>query len=207
MNYTWDLAGNLTSYSNGVWPQYNQSFNLAGRLTTLTSSYVDSQHPATLFSNASYNGFGELLTATLGNGLAETRTYNARGWLATIGDGSAYTLTVPSANGYAGNGNILAANDSVNGNWSYTYDDFNRLSTAAKNGVGTYSWAYDRFGNRWQQNLNGSAQWNQTFSGGNNRMDGWSYDAAGNLRNDGIHSYSYDAENRLISVDGGPTAS
>ncbi|MBI3652470.1 MAG: hypothetical protein HY231_15730 [Acidobacteria bacterium] len=31
----------------------------------------------------------------------------------------------------------------------------------------------------------------------------YSYDAAGNLTNDGAHAYSYDAENRLASVDGG----
>jgi YD repeat-containing protein len=44
-----------------------------------------------------------------------------------------------------------------------------------------------------------------TFSGLNNRIDGYSYDAAGNVLNDGSHSYTYDAENRIISVDGGAT--
>jgi len=37
-------------------------------------------------------------------------------------------------------------------------------------------------------------------------MDGYSYDAAGNLLNDGTHSYTYDAENRITKVDGGNTA-
>ncbi|MGH9643999.1 MAG: RHS repeat-associated core domain-containing protein, partial [Terriglobales bacterium] len=36
----------------------------------------------------------------------------------------------------------------------------------------------------------------------NNRMDLFSYDTAGNLLNDGTHQYFYDAENRLIQVDG-----
>ena len=31
------------------------------------------------------------------------------------------------------------------------------------------------------------------------------YDPAGNVTNDGVHSYVYDAENRLVSVDGGAT--
>lgn len=35
---------------------------------------------------------------------------------------------------------------------------------------------------------------------------GYTYDAAGNLTNDGAHSYTYDAENRIVSVDGGATA-
>jgi RHS repeat-associated protein len=32
------------------------------------------------------------------------------------------------------------------------------------------------------------------------------YDAAGNVTNDGVHSYTYDAENRVVSVDSGATA-
>jgi hypothetical protein len=36
----------------------------------------------------------------------------------------------------------------------------------------------------------------------NNRIVGSSYDAAGNLLNDGTHTYAYDAENRILSVDG-----
>src|SRR5688572_24405469 len=35
----------------------------------------------------------------------------------------------------------------------------------------------------------------------------YSYDANGNLTNDGLRSYQYDAENRLVSVDSGATAS
>lgn len=35
-----------------------------------------------------------------------------------------------------------------------------------------------------------------------NRIVGLQYDAAGNLTNDGMHSYTYDAENRLTKLDG-----
>jgi RHS repeat-associated protein len=35
----------------------------------------------------------------------------------------------------------------------------------------------------------------------------YSYDAAGNVTNDGVHSYGYDSENRVVNVDGGSTAS
>jgi RHS repeat-associated protein len=34
----------------------------------------------------------------------------------------------------------------------------------------------------------------------------YSYDSAGNVTNDGVHSFTYDAENRVVSVDGGSTA-
>src|SRR5579883_1775894 len=92
------------------------------------------------------------------------------------------------------------------------YDQFNRLVGAIKNnGAAVFSYVYDRFGNRWQQNGPNSMQ--LTFTGNNpgnpqnnNRIDGYSYDAAGNLLNDGVHSYAYNAENRITSVDAGSTA-
>ena len=39
----------------------------------------------------------------------------------------------------------------------------------------------------------------------NNRITdtGYSYDAVGNMTSDNLHSYTYDAENRLVSLDGG----
>jgi RHS repeat-associated protein len=39
-----------------------------------------------------------------------------------------------------------------------------------------------------------------------NRIAGFTYDAAGNLTNDGTHTYTYDAEGNLTQVDGGSTA-
>jgi RHS repeat-associated protein len=40
----------------------------------------------------------------------------------------------------------------------------------------------------------------------NEPITSYSYDAAGGVINDGAHTYSYDSENRLVSVDGGATA-
>src|SRR4051794_21954097 len=86
-------------------------------------------------------------------------------------------------------------------NWTYGYDDFNRLSSASKTGA-SYTYDYDRYGNRWHQN--GPLAFVAGFSSGNNRQDpsnGSSYDAAGNMTNDGLgHSFTYDAENRIIQV-------
>src|SRR5260370_38988522 len=43
-----------------------------------------------------------------------------------------------------------------------------------------------------------------SFSSTTNRIttSGFSYDSAGNLTNDTNHSYTYDAENKIIKVDG-----
>jgi RHS repeat-associated protein len=110
---------------------------------------------------------------------------------------------------YAPNGDVLAANDSANGNWTYQYDDFNRLVKSVPSGqTYWYTYDYDRLGNRWHQSLNGTGgppgnTSSLSFSGSNNRIDTYSYDAAGNLLNDGTHSYTYDAENRIVCVDSG----
>ena len=203
--YAYDLAGDIAASTNAAGVTFTDTVNRATRLTTLTSSLSDSNHPGTLFSAAHYNAGGSMLSASLGNGIAETRTYDPRLRLASIADGSNYSLTIPSSGGYAPNSDILSANDSVNGNWTYSYDDFSRLGGSNQNsGQSVYSYAYDRFGNRWQQNGPHSMQ--LSFSGANNRMDSYSYDAAANLLNDGSHSYSYDAENRIMQVDAGSTA-
>ena len=41
----------------------------------------------------------------------------------------------------------------------------------------------------------------------NNRIttSGYTFDAAGNIINDGCHTYTYDAENRIVKVDSGST--
>jgi len=96
------------------------------------------------------------------------------------------------------------AHPPVNGNWTYTYDDFDRIAGSNQNnGQSVYSYNYDQYGNRWNQTgpfPNPPQPLN--FTHNNNRIDGYTYDAAGNLLSDGVHSYSYDAESRIMQVDG-----
>lgn len=216
VNYGYDLLGNILSSTNGVGTTLTYSYNRAERPTGLTSNLADNNHPATLLSAAHYDAYGLNLSATLGDNLnghvavSETRTEVTsgigayRGWLGSYSvgtSGGVYSLTMSS---YAPNGNILTANDSVNGNWTYGYDDFNRLTSAAKTGA-SYTYAYDRFGNRWQQN--GPTTVLETFDANNHNLpaDGVTFDAAGNVKSyyNGSHTYqyTYDAENRLSTVD------
>ena len=59
------------------------------------------------------------------------------------------------------------------------YDEFNRLQTAGKSGQ-AFSYGYDRYGNRWNQTLTAGSGPQPSFSfDANNRMVGYSYDAAG----------------------------
>jgi RHS repeat-associated protein len=83
--------------------------------------------------------------------------------------------------------------------------------TAAQGAAQTYTYVYDRYGNRWQQNLAQSGNGPQpqfTFNAANNQIStsGFAYDAAGNMTNDGSHTYTYDAEGNILQVDLGNTA-
>ena len=127
----------------------------------------------------------------------------------TGGTGAPGTLYSFSLGYGAGNSNVTTANDNVNGSWAFTYDYLNRLSTANQNNTNACSFGYDQLGNRTSQTATAGScgHLSLSYAGNNNRMDGYSYDAAGNLLGDGLHTYAYDAWNRLITVDGGSTAS
>jgi RHS repeat-associated protein len=215
--YGYDLLGDETSRNlNGS--TYSATYNAAARLTSFTATdYTDATNPANLLSSGGYDAFGHLISATFANGLSQSWAYDNRGRPHAMAVGTSCSAGACSGStvysygvGYSGDGDVLSATDSVNGTWSYTYDGFNRLamsncSATCPNGTSTegFSYVYDRYGNRWQQN--GPSTMLLTFSNSQNQMDGYTYDAAGNLTNDKFHSYTYDAENRIISVDNGAT--
>ena len=195
----------LVNSKEGV--TYTYSYDSLARLKTLQSSLSDSNHPGTLVTVNTYNPLGEVTNATLGNGVVRTMGYDDRGRMTSLTDGSIYSFTL----GLAGDSNILTGNDSINGNWTYTYDGFNRISASNKNsGAQTFTYAYDRYSNRWQQNApQGGPAPQYTFNGNNQiTTSGVTYDAAGNVSTDGLgNTYTYDAENRVISMGGNKTAS
>ena len=124
--------------------------------------------------------------------------------------------TAISWNGYAGDGNVVESQDSINGTWTYQYDDMNRLISATQaagadplgSSGGTVSWTYDRFGNRWSQAVTGQTPQSYTFMHNgvalDHRMEQYrsSYDPAGNLTWDppAGNYLTYDDENRVIKV-------
>jgi RHS repeat-associated protein len=121
-------------------------------------------------------------------------------------------------------GQLMAVSGTINGtseSAAYTYDLQGRLVTSsqASNTVTAQRrFAHDRWGNRtgvWDATSGGAqiqtVSLQQSGGAPTNRISnvngvGYTYDAAGNVTNDGTHSYIYDSENRLVSVDGGATA-
>jgi len=99
----------------------------------------------------------------------------------------------------------------------YTYDKINRLATSVATGSATHNltFSYDRYGNMTcvtNGQTNGPCP-NYTFNTSTNQVTntGFMYDGAGNLTADGTgtgsHTYQWDAENRMKSIDNGSTSS
>jgi RHS repeat-associated protein len=204
-------------------------------------------------SSVTYNGIGQMIGTTLGNGVNEIFGYDANrmqltsqkagtvspytnrmnlidSYDATAGQMGAGTTAGNAAQLMAVSGTIAAApsfggGGSTTESASYTYDNVGRLVTSNQSSSGQTAqrrFAYDRWGNRtavWDA-VNGGNQIQSVVlqqSGGaptnritsvtnNGTLLSYTYDAAGNVTNDGLHTYQYDAENRLVSVDSGATA-
>jgi len=77
--YSYDLLGDILTATNGQGTTLTSAYDGAARLTTLSSSLSDANHPATLFSSGTYNPFGSLSTGSLGTALNESFAYDCRG--------------------------------------------------------------------------------------------------------------------------------
>lgn len=105
--------------------------------------------------------------------------------------------------------NVQAYTDSVNGGWNnITYDGVNRLTGVAYSpGDGSTQylcWGYDSFGNRKYQTMPTAACSSSApqllFYDAGNHLAGLTYDASGNVTNDGTNQYLYDAEGRVCAM-------
>jgi hypothetical protein len=98
---------------------------------------------------------------------------------------------------------------------TFTYDNVGRLVTAAGYSIWQRRYAYDRYGNRtgsWDATSGGNQLQSITLgtTGGatNNQIAtvngvSYTYDAAGDVTSDALHSYQYDCEGRIAKVDPG----
>lgn len=217
-NYTYDGVGNLLSSSDGfVTDSY--TYSVANELLSITSSLNDSNDPPDVVSSVQNGPFGPL-SWQLGNGLSGVRQYDSMGrvtggWVCQ-GSTQSYctggTQVYGFTDGWKGPYMTSACDTVLNACSNYQYDEFGRLGAlnTYQGNWPSYTYVYDRWGNRWEQNLtSGSGPAPQlSFNTSNNQItnSGYAYDAAGDLIADGAHNYSYDAEGNLTLVDGGSTA-
>ncbi len=221
MAYTYDYAGDVATLTDSLASTpytLTYAYDAADHLNSVQSTWNDGQHPNSMFSTPVYQAFG-ITSADIGTGVTLARTYNKRGFIANetdkqvTGGATVYSYAL----GYYANGNVDTANDFVTGNWTYTYDTLNRVtsgvaSSKSCNGM-TINWTYDEWANRESQSASGSTcsivQTNYTFTGGaNNRIDQFAsnYDLAGNLELDAQNNaFTYDAEGRIATVTNATT--
>jgi RHS repeat-associated protein len=202
-----DNKGRLTSIGNFL---TSVSYNGIGQMTGLslgngvTESFGYDPQRMQLVSQTA-KGSDELLSLN----------YNYQAQAGQMGPGTT-----------AGNaGQLMSVSGSINGmteSASYRYDLWGRLVTSNQttNGVTAQRrFAYDRWGNRtgmWDAVSGGnqiqSITLQQSAGAPTNRVStvntvSYSYDSSGNVVSDGLHSYGYDAENRMTSADSGSTGS
>jgi len=107
------------------------------------------------------------------------------------------------------NGNVYQITNQMDDNrtQNFTYDAFNRITSAYTNGTNwgeTYT--IDPWGNLTNRGpVSGKTNYEALSASPasvQNRLPGFGYDAAGNMTSNGSANYTYDAENRLVSTAG-----
>jgi len=181
----------------------------AGRLASL-NSVATTYAPAASVASIGYASHNALKTETYGNSLVHAVTYNNRLQPSEIklGTSGSPTSVLDLSYNYGtttNNSNVLSLTYTGGGlsySQTFAYDALNRLTTSQENSGASWSQTngYDRYGNRWID-LGGGSQ-SLYFNTSDNRITGGSYDSAGNLLNDGSHTYTYNAENKIKTVDG-----
>jgi RHS repeat-associated protein len=221
MRRTYNLAGELTFYDRGLdadrnsaYPNqgfyfggYNLSYDGAGNLSQVTGDTAGTNTATNIFSNTDYFPTGQLYTAQVLGTYNDKFSVNTRGWytgeILTNSGGTTVWQSTTTPNNV---GNVTASTDTANGHWTYTYDQLNRLGTAA-GPQGTTSYTLDDFGNMSGKTVTAGSGWPlaglqptpyNSLSG-----NGLQYDLGtfGRITYDGYHHYTYDAEGRLEQVD------
>ena len=181
-----------------------------GRATQVTAS--SGQNPV---PSATYNMFGLPTNITFGSTDADTFGFDPN-----TGRMTSYQFSVNSqsdsgsltwnANGTLGNLLITdALNSADTQSCAYAFDDLKRVASVNCGSVWAQTFGYDAFGNITKSgSMSFTPVYKDPITGyTSNRFVSIpgitvSYDANGNVGNDGSHTYSWDAESRPVTIDG-----
>lgn len=191
LNYQYDTAGNRTqlTYPHGTLIKFNS--DELNRLDTIKDS-ID-----TILYDFGYDELSRRTSLTRPSPVTTSYAYDPLNRLTQIQHGSISTIGYPL---YDKVGNRKQMTNSQ-GTHTYDYDFIYQLTSVSGALVATFN--YDPVGNRSFVAESGSPSdyipnnLNQYTS-----VDGtpFTYDANGNLTNDGTYTYEYDFENRLIKA-------
>jgi RHS repeat-associated protein len=166
--------------STGTNPVSSTSYNASGQVTGVTFGSLDTA----AFSFDNNTGRMTQYKETI-NGSA---TFGTIGWNAN-GTPSSLAITDPFN---ASNGGKTC---------TFGYDDLIRVSgTSCTGSIWSQTFTYDPFGNITKS---GSGSWLPGYNSATNRytLGGTSYDANGNLLTDTFHTYTWNGDGQVLSVD------
>jgi RHS repeat-associated protein len=219
VSYTYNFDGSLATltYPSGRMITYTPSG--AGRML----SAVDVANGVTYLTAATYTPHGAITGAVNGaasgfTGITVSNAYNKRLQPVLI-SAAAPSATVVSFSfdfhlGAGDNGDVfqIVNNRDNNRTQNFEYDALNRISQAYTSGSSplTSSWGEVYTIDPWGNLTNRAAVAGKTNTEllnlgpatTMNQLAGFTYDAAGNLTQNGTGTYNYDAENRLIATAG-----
>jgi RHS repeat-associated protein len=225
INYTYNLDGSIATIQYPGTRTITYAEGNAQRVASVKDLGTNINYAQT----ATYAPPGALASVTYGyvsggfGGITENRTYNNRlettGIQATSSAGTALNLAYGFVTG--NNGNIATQTNNVTSGRTetYTYDALNRLLTAQTaatsggdcwgqsfgNGGPPPTMATDPLANLFYATATQCSAPQPRFTvNGNNQFTGTgiSYDSAGDMTADTGYTYTYDAENRIITASG-----
>ena len=219
VNFTYDNAGRLLSETlNGKVTSYSYDVAAGKRTLTYPSGMKVEEHLnardliTSILQNddevvtMDYNAAGQKTSQGYANGITTTYGYNENGWLSSItADHDIMSLEMD----YDAIGNMTQRRDLLNADRteSYGYDLISQLTSFKRGTTVDKSYQFDLLGNRVKVLENGITT-NYTSNNVNaytNITGGLNftprYDDNGNMLNDDKHTFTYDYNNKLVSVD------
>jgi RHS repeat-associated protein len=207
-------SGALNTLSGPGLPTLTFGPDGEGRIKTISASTGANPVTATTYNTAS-----QPTAVTLGSSDSDAFQYDASTLRLTQYRFNVGAQSIVGNLGWNANGSLasLAITDPFNSadtqNCAYNADDLSRINTANCGAIWGQSFAYDPFGNILKTVLTGSAGTSflptyQTSPSITNRIATLpggitpTYDANGNSLNDNFNQYTWDAENRPVSVNG-----
>jgi RHS repeat-associated protein len=245
-SYLYDLAGDLTSLTYPSGRTLTYTYDSAGRPSDAVDTANSVNYAVGSCTNgasspstgACYGPTGALSQMQNGTNLVSTYLYNTRlqpCWIyATTGTALATTATCTTSDpgpgnildlqynfnlGSGDNGNVIGItnNRDTTRSQSFTYDQVNRILTAAGSTYATkpaHCWGeaytYDQWANMTaigvlSSSYNGCTQDSLSVTAtSNNQLSatGFSYDASGNMLTDSANTYVYNAESEIKTAAG-----
>jgi len=207
--YDYDTSDNLISmtYPSGLTTAATRDAH--GRISGINVSYEGVTGPitSTVMDSLDYSAFGRLESATYGNSLTLSRSFDSD-WRLQTND---VHLAIEQTIDYDLNSNITNIGDGVNATYSqaFNYDTLDRLNQETR-GTADTGFSYDAVGNRTgqQDNVADTAIQTLTYGTTSNRLitengSAVVYDQIGNITSKQGKAWAYGADNRMQTYSSG----